>query len=226
MTWRNLCIALFVIVLVQAWRDCARSPAPPAKPAAVAHCPEPEPRRSHDFPDTTPERDEPAPASAAPAGDGFSINGFQLQVPSWAMWFAPQPGEDLRAYRDRLMPFAKAALAPHRERVARSLDDFAAAAKLDAHQLGELDAASKEAAAAIEDRVMNAVMSGELAPSSFKPMTGVGLARDVLDTVEHANQRFTSSLTDDQRAQLAQHPFDFADYLVFSTRWEDFLGAQ
>lgn len=28
----------------------------------------------------------------------------------------------------------------------------------------------------------------------------------------------------DQRAALAQHPFDLADYLLFVTRWEDALG--
>jgi hypothetical protein len=31
-------------------------------------------------------------------------------------------------------------------------------------------------------------------------------------------------LREDQRKALAQHPFDFADYLVFSTPWEDALG--
>jgi hypothetical protein len=43
--------------------------------------------------------------------------------------------------------------------------------------------------------------------------------------VDKANQRFMQSLDDKQRAQLAQHPFDFADYLVFSTKWEDMLNA-
>jgi hypothetical protein len=32
-------------------------------------------------------------------------------------------------------------------------------------------------------------------------------------------------LREDQKAKLAQHPFDFADYLLFSARWEDALGV-
>jgi hypothetical protein len=47
----------------------------------------------------------------------------------------------------------------------------------------------------------------------------------VLDVVDTANQRFTRSLTDDQRGRLETHPFDFADYLLFSTPWEDVLNA-
>ena len=45
----------------------------------------------------------------------------------------------------------------------------------------------------------------------------------LLDIVDNANQTFTSSLREDQKAALAQHPFDFADYLLFGTRWEDAL---
>jgi hypothetical protein len=49
------------------------------------------------------------------------------------------------------------------------------------------------------------------------------MARELLDIVERGNRRFLEALRDDQRAALAQHPFDFGDYLVFSTRWEDAL---
>jgi len=135
------------------------------------------------------------------------------------------PGEDLRSYRDRMLPIAQAALAPQRARVARSRDDFAAAVGLDPSQRAELDKAAQEAGTQIEDKVLNALLSGDLQPSTFKPMTGVSLARDVLDTVDRANQKFLSTLTTDQRAALAKHPFDFADYLLFSVRWEDALGG-
>ena len=54
-------------------------------------------------------------------------------------------------------------------------------------------------------------------------MTGVTLARDVLDIVDRGNTRFVGALTPDQRAAST---FDFADYLLFSTRWEDALGAR
>ena len=51
----------------------------------------------------------------------------------------------------------------------------------------------------------------------------MGVARELLDIVGRGNQRFLAALRDDQRAKLAQHPFDFGDYLVFATRWEDAL---
>jgi hypothetical protein len=86
-----------------------------------------------------------------------------------------------------------------------------------------LDAATSEAAAAIEARITSAIVNGEIQPSALRPMTGVTLARDVLDIVDRGNTRFVGGLTPDQRAATT---FDFADYLLFSTRWEDALGAR
>ena len=60
---------------------------------------------------------------------------------------------------------------------------------------------------------------------TFKPMAGVGVARDVLDLVDRANKRFLGGLSDEQRTVLAGHPFDFGDYLLFSTRWEDAISG-
>ncbi|MCA9677980.1 MAG: hypothetical protein KC464_23345, partial [Myxococcales bacterium] len=128
-------------------------------------------------------------------------------------------------YRDRMLPVAQAAIAPQRARVQRARDAFVAAAHLDDAQRAELDAAVDDAGAMIQDRVMQGVLSGDLLPGRFKPSTGVALARDVLGTVDDANQRFLATLRDDQRATLAEHPFDVADYLVFSVRWEDMLGV-
>ena len=82
-----------------------------------------------------------------------------------------------------------------------------------------------EAQAAIQDKVMGGIMSGDLMPAHFKPMTGVTLARDVLDSVDQANRKFLATLREDQKAALARHPFDFADYMLFSARWEDALGV-
>jgi hypothetical protein len=54
-------------------------------------------------------------------------------------------------------------------------------------------------------------------------MAGVALARDVLDLVDRGNTRFVAALRPDQRAGLASHRFDFADYLLFTAHWEDAL---
>lgn len=161
--------------------------------------------------------EEPAPDEEAPA--------WSITAPAWVMWLAPQPGENLLHYRDRIVPLAQAAVAPHRSRVARGLDDFASRAGLNSQQRAELDAAVGEAATTIQDRVLGAALGGDLSPSTFKPTTGVALARDVLDAVDKANRRFEASLREDQRTALATHPFDVADYLLFATRWEDMIGA-
>jgi hypothetical protein len=226
MSWRNLAIVLALVCVWQTWRGCHRTAARPAE-SSLVECT----RESRDVArsasdearsDRATASNESIPASAA-AAPGMSINGFK--VPAWAMWLAPQPGEKLLDYRDRIVPIAQAAIAPHRNRVARGRDDFAKAVNLDASQRAQLDSAVQEAASAIQDKVMGSVMSGELMPSQLKPMTGVALARDVLDTIDKANQRFVGSLREDQRAALARHPFDFADYLLFSARWEDALGV-
>jgi len=220
--WRTLCFALGAVCGVLLWRDCSQGP---VELRVVRDCPEPrgltrpEPMRRRDAVDPS----DPAAADeavAAPA-DGLAIYGFQ--VPGWAMWLAPHPGEDLRAYRDRMLPLAVAAIAPQRARVVRSRDSFAQLVHLDARQRAELDAAADETATALQDRIMAAFVNGELSPATFKPMIGVGLARELLDIVGRGNRRFLDALRTDQRAALAQHPFDFGDYLVFSTHWEDAL---
>ncbi len=146
--------------------------------------------------------------------------------PHWLVkFFAPHPGESLLDYRDRVLPVVQAAAAPQRARVARNLESFAQTARLTAEQRRALDSAVGEAAGAIQDRVFQAVMSGEILPPRLKPSSGVALARDVLDSMDRANQRFVESLDSGQREQLAASRFDVIDYLVFSTRWEDMLGV-
>jgi hypothetical protein len=224
MTWRTATILLALICAGLVWRDCRR---PAIKKASAVDCD----RSTSDDRSSVVERrhapdddgEDPAKksATAAPA-DGFTLRGFH--VPGWAMRLLPQKTENLLAYRDRIVPLAQMAVAPHRSRVARGRDDFAKVANLDARQRAELDAAVGDAASQIQDRVLGAALGGELSPQVFKPMTGVAIARDVLDIVDRANKRFVGSLGEDQRAALAKHPFDLGDYLVFSTSWEDALG--
>jgi hypothetical protein len=170
---------------------------------------------------TTMLRTPCAPDVSSPelAKPTWSWRGFR--APAWATQLAPQPGEKLRDYRDRVLPLALVAIAPQRARVARMRDAF----PLDTRQRAELDAAVKDAATAIEQRIATAIADGELRPATFTPMTGVAIARDVLDIVDRGNAQFVTSLGADQRAQLAAHRFDFADYLLFSTHWEDALAV-
>jgi hypothetical protein len=217
--WRTLCLALGAVCLGQQWRDCHREP----DAVTLADCPTAaHPGRTlADDDRPAPAHDEPAPAAEPAIDDGVPL--FGITVPPWLAWFAPHPGEDLRSYRDRMLPLAQAAIAPQRARVARSRDDLAQRIQLDAHQRAELDGATQDAAAALEERVAAAVLNGEVSPSTFKPMTGVAIARDLLDIVSRGNRRFVDSLREDQRTKLADHPFDFGDYLVFSTPWENAL---
>jgi hypothetical protein len=217
--WRNASLVLGIICVAQLWRSCTQAPPEPTAPDATS-CAKYAPRGGELASRTDREERSVAPRGEA-AADGLHIYGFT--VPSWALALAPQSGEDMRSYRDRMLPLAQAAVAPHRARVARSRDNFAALANLDDHQRAELDGAAREAATQIQERVLGALLNGEFAPATFKPMTGVGVAKDLIDIIDRENKRFLGSLRDDQRAKLAQHPFDFADYLVFSTPWEDAL---
>jgi hypothetical protein len=214
--WRNTAIALAVLCAVQRYHSCTEPDAQPA-PCAPA-----EPRRAGDAATTLPpvgSRASNAPSlGERPAPGERTFHGFK--IPAWAMRLAPQRGETMRAYRDRILPLAELAIAPQRARVARMRDDIA---HLDPRQRAELDAAVAEAAQAIQDRVMAALAGGDLAPATFKPMAGVAVARDVLDVVERGNTRFLGALTPDQRTQLTSQRFDFADYLLFTARWQDAL---
>jgi hypothetical protein len=227
--WRTACFVLGGACTVLLWRDCNQGPAEPR----VAHdCPPPPGSTRPELarhrgaagpaePTVTAEAAADDQAAEDRPADGLALYG--VQVPGWAMWLAPHPGEDLRAYRDRMLPLAVAAIAPQRARVTRSRESFAQLVHLDARQRAELDAATDETATSLQDRLVAAAVNGELSPAAFKPMAGVGLARDLLDIVGRGNRRFLEALRADQRAALAQHPFDFGDYLVFSTHWEDAL---
>jgi hypothetical protein len=217
-TWRNTAVVLAALCCYQRWQSCAPA-APPTTPAPLTTL-SPAPHRVVDAMTTAilgragPSLDEPVTEAVAV---GKSFHGFK--VPAWAVRLAPQPGETRRAYRDRILPLAELAITPQRARVARARED----AHLDPRQRAELDAAVAEAAQAIQDRVMTAFTNGELRPTAIKPMTGIAIARDVLDIVDRGNTRFVNTLAPDRRTQLASHRFDFADYLLFTAHWEDAL---
>ncbi len=201
-SWRSAALVLAVVCCLQRWQSCTRSDSTPI----VEHVAAPRPSLPRALVNSI------VPESAArPANRTL----FGIRPPAWAAHLLPQPGEKLRDYRDRIVPLAQVAIAPQRARVARMRD------QLDDHQRAELDDAAGEAASAIEARVTAAFTNGEL--QTFTPMTGVSMARELLEIVDRGNTQFMGALTAEQRAQLASSRFDFADYLLFSTRWEDAL---
>ncbi len=228
--WRRAALLLGALCLFLQWRACTRT-RPRARPCIEEVAATGDASRRGDWrrDGELSDWDEGAAREQPARGEGSGaapLSFFGVKVPPWLRWLGPQPGENLLDYRDRIVPLAQAAVAPQRERLARSRADVVTALGLDTRQQAELDAAVAEAAGEIQDRVMNAAFSGELAPAQLKPMAGVRLARDVLQVVDKADRRFTSSLTGDQQARLAKHPFDVGDYLLFSTRWENALGVR
>ena len=144
----------------------------------------------------------------------------------WAVeFFTPHPGENLIAYRDRVLPVVQAVAAPQRKRVARWRDEFTRAAGLTDAQARELDATVAATGEQMKDRILQGVLSGELGMRT-KPSTGVAFARDLLDLADGANQRFRASLSPTQLTALDDSRFDVVDYLFFATRWEDMLGVE
>jgi hypothetical protein len=225
--WRNLALLLAAACAVLTYRTCAvghriateRARCADLRFAAVA---DPASVTIARHSRRAPAADDGAADESDPPAD---VAAWGFRAPGWVRSLAPQPGEDLLGYRDRMLPLAQAVVAPHRARVARGRDAFAAAARLDATQRAALDTAVDEAAAAIQDRALQGLLSGELLPGQLKPSTGVAFARDVLDAVDRASRRFDATLQEPQRAALAASSFDVADYLVFSARWEDMLGV-
>jgi hypothetical protein len=216
-SWRNAALVLAATCIYQSWRGWGAPTSAAAQPAgadpALAAC-----LATHSLHDSLARADSRGEHARELTNRRYRV--FGIDVPGWALHFLPQPGERLRDYRDRMLPLAELAIAPQRERVARLRDALPA---LDARQRAELDAAVQDAATAIQQRIMTGIANGELAPSSFKPMAGVEVARDVLDLVDRGNTQFLSSLTPEQRTALASNRFDFADYLTFSAHWEDAL---
>ncbi|HET9987821.1 MAG TPA: hypothetical protein VFQ65_04860 [Kofleriaceae bacterium] len=213
-SWRTAAIVLAVVCCVQRWQSCTRSSTGGDSSASSTRIDERVDATRQSLPQAL------AHAIVAPSDNDKPAKKtlFGLRLPAWAQHLLPQPGEKLGDYRDRIVPLAEVAVAPQRARVARMRD------QLGDPQRAALDAAVGEAATAIEARVASAFVDGEL--QSLKPMSGVTVARDVLDIVDRSNTQFVTALTADQRAQLASSRFDFADYLLFSTRWEDALMAR
>ncbi len=144
----------------------------------------------------------------------------------WAVeFFTPHPGENLLAYRDRVLPVVQAVAAPQRKRVRRWRDEFSKDARLSDTQQRALDATVSDAGEQIKDRIFQGILSGELGPRT-KASNGVAFARDLLDIADGANKRFRASLDSSQAAALDGSRFDVVDYLFFATRWEDMLGVE
>jgi hypothetical protein len=160
---------------------------------------------------------------ALPATDQVST-ARPVPIELAVAFFAPQPGETLIDYRERLLPVARDLVAPQRQRVARLREGYTAAARLDEAQRQALDETVEAAGEALKDRILQGVLSGELS-SRTKPAAAVAFARDLLDIGAKAEERFRASLRPDQLEALARDRFDLAEYLLFRTRWEDLLGV-
>ena len=223
--WPGLAFALAAGCAFLLWQNArlrSRRPRAEAQPAqetaAAEHAvDEPRPRR--------PEEVTAAIAESLPAPDDEAEPPPAPRRRHWAVeFFSPKPGENLIAYRDRVLPVVQAAAQPQRNRVARGRKQFEDAARLDEAQKRELDASVDEAGEAIKDRIMQGVLSGEVNLRT-KPSTGVAFARDILDLADGANRRFRASLRPDQLELYDQGSFDVVDYLFFKVRWEDMLGV-
>lgn len=214
-------------LLVVLWRSATASPSlapgdaaiePPAAPRAAA--------REATGPEVEAAIARPTPRELAESMREAADPG---DTQSWGKWlgdfFRPQPGEDLIAYRDRVLPVVQNAIAPQRQRVRRQLEDFAARAELDDETRGRIDEVLGGAQEALKSRILSGVMSGELFGPDVRPMNGVVFARDLLDVVVTADQDVRGLLDADDVTALDDSGFDAADYLLFATRWEDLLGV-
>jgi hypothetical protein len=224
MSWRSAALLAGGLAAVLGWQNsCLRH-----RPGGAATRAPRDGTSARDGSASAPRAATAAAALAERRGDeGEAVDDETEPAPArphWALELVrPRPGEDLAAYRDRVLPIAQAVIAPQRTRVAAVRQRVAAAAKLDARQLAELDAAVGEASDAIVNRVWDAVGSGEVWPR-LRPAAGVALAADLLTAVVGADRRFRAALSAEQLATVDREGFDVADYLLFSVPWEERFG--
>lgn len=176
-----------------------------------------------------PRADDPdAPGWRPPAHDPADWQPGEEPI-GWDRWVAdfvrPRPGEGLLEYRDRLVPVAQLAIAPHRAAAERTLEGSAARAGLGAAERGEIDDIIERAQRQLERRVREAVFGGELFGPDARPIDGVRFARDLLDVVLAADAAVGAALTPAQRRALDEGGFDVAVYLLVATRWERLVGV-
>jgi hypothetical protein len=108
--------------------------------------------------------------------------------------------------------------------VARLREGFTEAARLDEPQRRALDETVDAAGEAMKDRILQAVLFGEIGPRT-KPGAALAFGRDLLAIGADAHERFRAALRPDQLEALERDRFDLAEYLLFRTRWEDLLGV-
>jgi hypothetical protein len=147
----------------------------------------------------------------------------------WDRWLAgfvrPQPGEGIFEYRDRLVPVAQMAIAPHRQAVDGLLDRSIAGAGLSAGDRAEVDAIIGDAQRQLKERIQNGVFGGELFGPGAKPIGGVRFARDLLEVVIAADDALRAALSPAERRAFDEVGFDLAFYLLVATRWEELIGV-
>ena len=135
--WRYLSLLLVVAVAILWWRDCHR----PRGAGNAAHTAETSSRsaratrpgsRTHDrlrHAADAPGDDHAGAPSDEDPGEHWDVDEPPARGPSltrqladhWAVRFlTPRPGESVLDYRDRVVPVAQLAVAPHRTRVAEA----------------------------------------------------------------------------------------------------------
>ena len=225
MSWKRVALLLALVCAYQTYRGCTRG----VKKVYGDNCPKQDGDHTYtasggfDGDERGAHGDTPRPSLPTSDHPTLHAYGFAVTVPPWATMLLPNKGETIKSYKDRMLPLAQRVIAPQRARVARMRDELAKSINLDPRQRGELDGATSETASALENRVMEAFANGAFDPATFKPMTGVNLAKGLLDDIATGNARWQSALSESQKTALAGNPFDFGDYLVFSTPWEDLL---
>lgn len=217
--WRNVAAILAATTLLFAWRSCHTHKRPASDPAPRTDGPiDPRAHRAASGDDEIPpprSGDGESDLALPPVGVGFV--GF-------ASLFAPRRGENAAAYRERVEPIARDAVAPYRERLDEARRAFEADADLDADQLEAVQHQLDSTAEALLDRALDAYLSGQLAPP-YAASDVVSLARSLLDIVDDANGAFRGLLDDNQRAALDAGGFDFVEYLLVAAPWEDMIPS-
>lgn len=230
--WRTLAAVLGLSTVVLGWHNCNLR-GRLARVSSAKHAAQT--ARDRPARDLAPPSDRdrhPGDADGAGDGDGdgalapSAARPLRLpgDLPALLARFAPEPGEDMLAYRDRVVPEATRFLRPQRQRVDRNLAAFSDEAGLDDEVVAALHEAADRTAERLRDRVIDGVLSGELLPP-YRAATVVTTANAFTAILADYVAEIRGGLSDAQLEVLGASAFDPVDYLLFATRWEEMLGA-
>jgi hypothetical protein len=131
------------------------------------------------------------------------------------------PGETPEHYRERVVPFVRAALAAPRQELSDRLLELEDLADVTDDQRDRLELVFQDV---YQEAILfgnDAIQSRRLRPERLSWSSVLSASQGLAEIVDSAEERIDEILTPPQRAMFAAEDFDWAHYLGASAPWEE-----